>query len=714
MENLHKLMGLILFGVALEGSSAVVGVSDDFATNAGTYPNWVSVGATATTIAHDSLSAGDYDDGDITTSLPYASGMTITGDGVKDDGGLRLNTQNSTQGDEGMGLTMGGTLELGEELIFTGSVYNDNSSYSKYKAQLWNLTDDVLLAESAFIFVHGGTHAAYVPVDFEVAYTSVVSDVGDTLQIRFVEDNNNTARDIYVDHFSLDSLLNLSPLPTSNVGSNKFWFSFYSTINEDSAYAVENGSTGIGPYYGGTSGQVAPLAEAATLGTHFSYKVNLPSMAGFTAANSDTFPWPSDATLIAEATAVVDSVKTNSSIIMWDLVPEELRHWMPNEMNYIQVVSDAIRAADPHGRPVMMYEPNNRKIANLVNTIPYQDICAKGMYVTAVNDGEFRHNRIWARWSMEQELGAIAAANTNAVPWIMLHMAYDVQDGEEHLIEDWCRHDAYMGLIMGGQGISIWSGWRPRPSWTNDFDAFFDGYLSVASDLNHEKNFAPIFLYGNDTAGVAHGIVAGPSSLELVYPAGTTNNYPPVTYKMREFLGQQYLFMVNSATQAVTVTFSGVPDAARTDLFTGTEYPASGGSFTNTLDPYEVAGFRFNGYEAWRDSNFTPQQIFDGDADPDADPDSDGSTNFEEFHAGTDPNDGNDYFQGELSFTNGWQSISFNTSSQRFYNVDISTNLVAGNWAGLLANELGTGAGMAVLDTNTFPNTFYRIQVTRP
>ncbi len=712
MKHLIRTMAwLIALGVAVEGMAAVSDVSDDFDTNTGTYPSWASVGAASTTIQYDSVSEADYDDGNPSSYLPYSIGMLLSGDGVKGDGGIKLDSQNSIQGDEAMGLTVGGTLELDEELTFTGSVYNDGSSFSVFNAQLWNLTDNSLLAESGGTLVRGKPHVAYVPVEFNVTYTALVSDVGDTLQLRFLEDTTNNVRDIYVDNFSLDSSLSF-PLTYSTPSTNKFWFSFYSTINEDSTYAVSNGATGIGPYYGGSSGQVAPLAEAATLGANFSYKVQLPSMAEFS-ASSTNFVWPSDATLIAEVTAVVDAVKTNTNIIMWDLVPEELRHWMTNEMNYIEVVSDAIRAADPQGRPVMMYEPNNRKTANLVYTVPHLDICSKGMYVNSVSGGAYRHNRIWARWSMEQELAAIAAANTNAVPWIMLHMAYDVPDGEEQWIEDWCRHDAYMGLIMGGQGISIWSGWRPRTTWTNDFDAFFDGYLSVAADLNHSRNFAPIFLYGTETAGVSHLVTSGQSSLELIY-GGETNNYPPVTYTMREFLGQQYLFMVNSATQTLSLTFSGVPAVVRTDLFTGTNYTASGGSFAITLDAYEVAGFRFDGYAAWRDANFSAQQILEGDADEDSDPDSDGQTNREEFNAGTDPNQGSDFFNTDLVFSNSWKKVVFNTVSNRYYSVDMSTNLTGGVWHSMTENDLGAGTNIAVLDTNDYPLTFYRTRAARP
>jgi len=315
---------------------------------------------------------------------------------------------------------------------------------------------------------------------------------------------------------------------------------------------------------------------------------------------------------------------------------------------------------------------------------------------------------------MEQELGAIAAANTNAVPWILLWMAADAQDGEEDLIEDWCRHDAYMGLIMGGKGISIWSGWRPRSSWTNDFQAYFDGYLTVASDLNQERNLAPVFLHGTEVTGVTLNVTSGPASLQLVYPDGVTNNYPPVTFTMREYLGQQYLFAVNSATQAVTLTFSGVPDAARTDLFQGLENTASGGSFSTTLDPYQVIAFRFDGYETWRDTNFTAQQIIDGDAGESSDPDGDGRTNRDEYNDGTNPNLGTDFLHAGLSFSNAWKTVTFNTSGSRFYNVDKSTNLVTGSWIPMLGNEPGTGGNLSVVDTNEHPGAFYRTRAVRP
>jgi hypothetical protein len=184
-KNIQCLVLLMSLGMALEGMAAIIFTSNDFDTGIG---SWVHVGTvTSGTIAWDDISAYD----------------GTPGDGLVNDGGLVLNSANGTQGDEAMGLTISGTMEVGEEVTFSGNWYNDNSSYSKNNAQLWNLTDGTLLAES------GSTHVdpQGTPVAFSVSYTAMASDDGDTLQVRFREDNNHTARDIYVDNFSLTSSL---------------------------------------------------------------------------------------------------------------------------------------------------------------------------------------------------------------------------------------------------------------------------------------------------------------------------------------------------------------------------------------------------------------------------------------------------------------------------------------------------------------------------
>jgi hypothetical protein len=205
----------LLVALSAGAHARITPVSDDFSTDTGTFPDWGLIDSVMDTeIIHDTVSENDYDKLDLidSTGNPLdgdgvvgnlAGDTEAVGDGVQGDGGLRLDTGDGIQGNESMGLTVAGTLQEGETAALTGTVYNDNTSFVRFKVQLWNLTDDRLLAETALISVNGSTHLAYLPQDLSVSYTAVAADAGDVLQIRFVEDANNLARDIYLDNFSV-------------------------------------------------------------------------------------------------------------------------------------------------------------------------------------------------------------------------------------------------------------------------------------------------------------------------------------------------------------------------------------------------------------------------------------------------------------------------------------------------------------------------------
>lgn len=364
-----------------------------------------------------------------------------------------------------------------------------------------------------------------------------------------------------------------------------FCFTFYSTKEADSIYSLQHGATAIGPYYGS---QDDDLTRASSYGTKFIYKVHPACMQGQSFL-SDDFVMPSDQAIIDDTAAAVNAVKDNPDIEFWDVVPEELRHWRSNEMHYLDLVTTTIRANDPLNRPIYMYEPNHRNAAALAQALSYLDICAKGMYTEAVG---MRDNRIWCRWSMEQELEAIATVKPSAVPWIVLWMAWDADPGMEHLIDNWCRHDAYMGLIMGGKGIEIWSGWRGRTGFSDDFDAYLDGYLSVANDLNGPLNLAPVFLNGQTLTAPAIDVTSGPQTLTLEYDG--THVYPSITHLSVLHDSKRYLFMINSANQSVTAEISSLPNGNWDDLFNAGAHTVTDGRFSITLAPLEVKAVCLN------------------------------------------------------------------------------------------------------------------------
>lgn len=199
---------------SLESQAGITAISDNFANILNTFPNWSVLGIPGTLIQYNAISVQDFDkldlinsqanvlDGDgIVGNLP--GDAEATGDGLKNDGGLRFNTFDAIAGNEAIGLTLGGTMSLGEQYNLTMDLYNDNTSFFSGKIQLYDLTASVVLAETVNATVLNQNSLAYVPVTWTLGYTAQAADVGNMLQIRFVENANSTARDGYLDNFSL-------------------------------------------------------------------------------------------------------------------------------------------------------------------------------------------------------------------------------------------------------------------------------------------------------------------------------------------------------------------------------------------------------------------------------------------------------------------------------------------------------------------------------
>ena len=98
----------------------------------------------------------------------------------------------------------------------------------------------------------------------------------------------------------------------------------------------------------------------------------------------------------------------------------------------------------------------------------------------------------------------------------------------------------------------------------------------------------------------------------------------------------------------------------------------------------------------------------------DADPDGDGASNWEEYVAGTNPNDPASVFQflpgtsfAPSSFTLQWPSVV-----NKHYTVQCSSGLSPGNWTTLASNILGNGQTMQWTDSNAAGKArFYRALV---
>lgn len=216
MQKLFTILvasSFILVAIGSTIQADIVFVTEDFSSGAGSIAGWTSVGTFTTSILH-STSNQDFDKNDLLSPV----GNEATGDGVIGDGALRFNTENAIRGDEAIAFTLGGTMSLGESITLDMNLFNGNSSYHNADYQLFNLTDGTVLNSSGLTLVLGNTHGSYVPTDIQVSYTALATDVGDTLQIRIIEDNNDTSRDVYVDNFSVTSIPEPSSFAVFSIG----------------------------------------------------------------------------------------------------------------------------------------------------------------------------------------------------------------------------------------------------------------------------------------------------------------------------------------------------------------------------------------------------------------------------------------------------------------------------------------------------------------
>ena len=279
----------------------------------------------------------------------------------------------------------------------------------------------------------------------------------------------------------------------------------------------------------------------------------------------------------------VARVAESKAIYAWYLTPEELRYWRANEMEYLRAASAAIREADPLGRPVWMYEPGHRDLASLEQTFPYQGLAGKGMYVEYAGYG---NQRGWLRWAYAQQREAVQAMKSRMVSFAVLEMFRNAPGLIG--IRDAVRHDCYASLLEGAEGIMVFS--FTRRSSFHDRAAFYEAYAEVAKELTQGRKLGTVFLRGKEVEGPGFEVVSG--AKEVRFEVGPKAErlevkLPSLRWKTLLWQGQQYLFVVNSAAEPVTIRW--LTNTMGEPLWTAQPKISSEGMLT--LEPWQVAGF---------------------------------------------------------------------------------------------------------------------------
>lgn len=247
----------------------------------------------------------------------------------------------------------------------------------------------------------------------------------------------------------------------------------------------------------------------------------------------------------------VREVMENRLIVVWYLTPEELRFWKPLEMEYLEVAYKAIRDTDPYKRPVWMYEPGHRTAGALARLLPFQDISGKGMYV---NYSSRMDERIWVRWSMEQQAKAIQQANRKAMSIAVPEMFRQPPADRLEDIELWVRHDTYSSLIHGAKGIVIFS--FGRRSNFSSRERYYEAWAAVARELTNPENpLGTVFLRGEELPQVQYRMLSGPKQVTLRARSTIKEAqvYPSLQSKHLRWRNREYLFLVNSSAETLSI-----------------------------------------------------------------------------------------------------------------------------------------------------------------
>lgn len=364
---------------------------------------------------------------------------------------------------------------------------------------------------------------------------------------------------------------------------------------------LTNGFTVAGPCYGDDRPFVRMCASNGwPVVAHISHGITFTSK---DPAKNYTLDEPSLRTNVA---AEVRALAPLKEVLWWAVHPEELRPWRKDEMRYLEVVCEAIRANDPLRRPVYLYNPNHRDAATLAPIAKQVDVVAKGCYV---NSSGKKRDRAWVGWSIEQEVAAIRAeGRTNAVALVMPELCKDPEPGEEREIRAWVRHDVYLGLAKGAKGLCLWSLFR-RKEVSKTWSLWYDAYAECGRELNGPRGLAQVFLFGGEpldklTVKQVSGASAAAVKLGGDAEAGTTTEQERqareqrmASWTAREYIcgGEHWLFLINSANGPAAFEIAGWPVAAKArDAFTSepAALPCSA-PLRLTLPAYGVAALRF-------------------------------------------------------------------------------------------------------------------------
>jgi hypothetical protein len=287
--------------------------------------------------------------------------------------------------------------------------------------------------------------------------------------------------------------------------------------------------------------------------------------------------------------AIVKKVGGDPTVAWWNFTPEETRYWYKQEFAYLKMACETIRKFDPLKRPIFMYDPGHVNGKRMAKTGKYLDVIGKGMYT---NYSRMKDQRVYCRWSIEQELDAIKRiGKAGKVPIAVPEMFKQPKPGEIKKIESWVRHDVYCAMVAGAKGVLVFSASK-RPKFAARM-AYLKVYMQVCRELQGE--LGQVFLFGKRKKDLTLSVIDGPETINFKYHKFKAV-YPSVSMANIAWKNSRYVVLVNSSDKQVEAMLDGLVYGSgvtvqnlfdKKDNFTAPE-----GQVELEFKPLEVKAFR--------------------------------------------------------------------------------------------------------------------------
>jgi len=286
--------------------------------------------------------------------------------------------------------------------------------------------------------------------------------------------------------------------------------------------------------------------------------------------------------------------------------------------------------------------------------------------------------------TQSNQIGGTAIGNANL---IVDNLLDGVQLFDATTTDNSVRGNSIYG--NGGVGIGVYSGAnnsQTTPMLTSAVlatNTVVSGSLTSAASTVFHLDFyanpspqtqAQTYLGARDVTTGSGGTVSFSANLGAIVPKGQI-----ITATATDPSGNTSPLSGGITVTAVDSVGDGIPDAWRTAHF--------GGSGTTTNNQ-SAAG---------------------------ADPDHDGLANWQEFLAGTDPNNASSTLRaGKLNLSGTNATVNFSSVQGIVYRVEDRDDLVTGFWSILADQVIGTGGTIQIVDPaagTALPRRFYRVEV---